>query len=180
MRKLLHYLLGMTLISCPWTLANGQNFVGHDRELIEVAEQARLTSAQFWTGQPLPGDWSFPCPITVRSASHSGGGTTQFRFENGEVHSWSMTIEGTRSALINDVIPHEVDHMVRASLIRHPIERWLDEGCATLFESSDSQSRLRRIARKTDSTIITSAWLNASVYPTDPHELETLYAVGFH
>lgn len=155
------------------------NFVCADQEILKAAEAARIDSALFWTGKRLPGDWYAPCPIRVVPAEHSGGGMTQFRFESGEVHGWSMTVEGSRSAIIRDVIPHEVDHAVRASLLRHPIERWLDEGCATLFESPATQQRLRKIAKCATPDIIQSRWLNGQDYPARSDEIESLYAVGF-
>ncbi|MBT5017773.1 MAG: hypothetical protein HON04_03440, partial [Planctomicrobium sp.] len=95
------------------------NFICPDPRITEAAEAARVKSAIFWTGKPLPGNWYAPCPIQVVAANHSGGGMTQFRFDDGEVHSWSMKVEGQRAAILQDVIPHEVDHAVRASLVRH-------------------------------------------------------------
>lgn len=154
------------------------NFTCADPGILSAAETARIHSAVFWSGAPLPGDWSTPCPITVRAASHSGGGVTQFRFEHGEVFDWSMTIEGTRDSLLNDVLPHEVDHAVRASLVRHPIERWLDEGCASLFESEQTKQELRKQARSVPGSIISDRWLQSHEYPAEPDELMAVYSVG--
>lgn len=155
------------------------NFICSDHEITSAAEAARVKSAIFWTGKPLPGNWYAPCPIQVVAASHSGGGMTQFRFEDGEVHSWSMRIEGSKAVLLKDVIPHEVDHAVRASLVRHPIERWLDEGCATLFESPEVQQELRNNALRADANLIQINWLNSYEYPKGSTEIQSLYAVGF-
>ncbi|MDB4742930.1 thioredoxin family protein [Planctomicrobium sp.] len=155
------------------------NFICPDPRITEAAEAARVKSAIFWTGKPLPGNWYAPCPIQVVAANHSGGGMTQFRFDDGEVHSWSMKVEGQRAAILQDVIPHEVDHAVRASLVRHPIERWLDEGCSTLFESPKVQQELRSVALRTDGDLIQSNWLNSYEYPKGSNEIESLYAVGF-
>lgn len=155
------------------------NFTSMDAEIVSAAEAARRNSALFWTGQPLPGDWSAPCPIFVHPTSQAGGGATRFRFENGEVFDWSMTITGSQKSLFSDVIPHEVDHTVRASLVRHPIERWLDEGCATLFESAEVRRALLHRAQQVDPALITEEWLQQMEYPPTPSEIETLYAVGY-
>ncbi len=155
------------------------NFVCSDLEIVAAAEQARLKSAIFWTGSPLQGDWYRPCPISVRDAQHSGGGATRFRFADGEVFDWSMTIEGPRELLLRDVIPHEVDHAVRASLVRHPIERWLDEGCATLFESDQVQMGLRETASNVSMDLVTDEWLSDYDYPANSDDVAKLYAVGF-
>ncbi len=155
------------------------NFNGVDQELMNRAESARSRSALFWTGAQLPGDWHAPCPISVKLATHAGSGRTSFQFTNGEVHSWSMHVEGTREAIIEDVIPHEVDHMVRASLVRTPIVRWLDEGCATLFESKQTHAKLRKVAFQCDASLLTETWFTSQEYPTDMQDLVQLYAVGF-
>lgn len=161
------------------TSVESANFVGADHEVLSVAEASRRKSAIFWTGKVLPGDWSTACPITILPAQHAGGGTTSFRIEAGEVFDWSMTIEGRRDRLLEDVIPHEVDHMVRASLVRRPIERWLDEGCATLFESERVKQELRTVASRVDAALIQSNWLASLTYPIDSTDVGHLYAVGF-
>lgn len=155
------------------------NFVCSDTEIVRMAEAARVRSAQFWSDGPLPGEWFIPCPIQVFPASHSGGGRTQFRFEGGEVFGWRMEVTGTREALLRDVIPHEVDHMVRASLIRRPLERWLDEGCATLMESPESHQGLRRVAAGLSPGLIQLDWLERDQYPQSTQEIRQLYALGF-
>ena len=160
-------------------VASAQNFSCRDAEIQIKAEQSRTQSALFWTGKEVQADWKFPCPIDVRWESHTGGGRTQFRFVGQDVTDADMLVSGTRAAIIEDVIPHEVDHLVRANFIGHPIERWLDEGCATLFESEQSKERLRKLASRVDSEVITSRFLNASEYPGNSTKLSELYAVGF-
>lgn len=163
----------------PRNSTDAANFVCADPEFVRQAEQARRRSATFWSGRPLPGDWSYPCPILIHPAQHAGGGVTSFTFQNGEVFGWRMTLEGTREVLLNDILPHEVDHMVRASLVRHPIARWLDEGCASLMESATVHERLRRDALRISPEQITEQWLAAREYPTDNQETTLLYAAGF-
>ncbi|HWL10082.1 MAG TPA: hypothetical protein VNQ76_16875 [Planctomicrobium sp.] len=161
------------------SIASAENFICNDAIVINAAEQARLRSARFWSGNPLPGNWSYPCVITCQIRPHEGGGQTQFRFAGGEVFDWRMTVTGSRESIFRDVIPHEVDHMVRASLIRHPIERWLDEGCASLMESSASHQRLRQGAALLPQDLFSQEWLEQRDYPQSSIELEQLYAGGF-
>ncbi|MFV0446746.1 MAG: thioredoxin domain-containing protein [Planctomycetaceae bacterium] len=165
-----------SLASHVW--ADG-NFTGADPEVLTAAEQARVASAMFWTGHELPGRWTVPCPVNVQPAVHDGGGTTTFLFDRGEVSGWEMTVTGRRERILADVIPHEVDHMVRASLVRRPIPRWLDEGCAALMESPESHQRLRRELQSCGPITITDAFLDADRYPLDGRQLSQLYAVGF-
>ncbi len=172
-------LYSLFTILCSTQIAEAENFRCKDSAITTAAETARLKSAQFWTDTSLPGDWYTPCQIHVRHAQHSGGGAASFRFEDGEVFDWSMTIEGPRELLLRDVIPHEVDHMVRASLARHPIERWLDEGCATLFESAEVHLSLRTTAAAVDASIVRKEWLESFDYPKNSDEIQDLYAVGF-
>ncbi len=162
--------------------AFAQNFTCDDAEIIARAEQARSESAIYWSGEELPGRWSAACPIVITPADHSGGGATTFQFAGGEVYGWRMQISGRREALLADVVPHEVDHMVRASLVRRPIPRWLDEGCASDRESAASQQRLsdetRRLQASVRLPVIDAAWLDAMDYPAGNEEVASLYAVG--
>lgn len=165
------------LICC---VAVGQNFTADDPEIRTAAEAARVASARFWTGEPLPGRWSRPCPVTVRLIDHAGGGRTSFVFRDGEVGGWSMHVEGRRTAILKDVIPHEVDHAVRASLVRRPVVRWLDEGSAALMESPESHARLREQAAAFVNVPLADGWFDRPDYPdsADSVHVTQLYAVG--
>ncbi|MEZ6058472.1 MAG: thioredoxin family protein [Planctomycetaceae bacterium] len=156
-----------------------QNFTCGTAHFAEQAEACRIRSALFWTDTELPGPWSTPCPILATPADHQGGGATSFQFRAGEVFGWRMEISGRREALLHDVIPHEVDHMVRATLVRRPITRWLDEGCAVLMESTASQQQHRSRAARFIHDEVTSSFLDDADYPTSATELDRLYAVGF-
>jgi hypothetical protein len=170
-------LLAPVLVSVP---AWAGNFRCDDAELTRAAEQARVRSACFWTGQPLPADWAVACPVVVQTGTGEGSGQTQFQFSGGEVFGWTMQIAGTRTALLEDVLPHEVDHMVRATLVRHPVERWLDEGCSSLMESPESHVRLRtRAAMLFQTAQPDVAWLTARNYPHNDSALELVYVGGF-
>ena len=153
-----------------------QNFTGASQEILLAAERARIHSAEYWSGQPLPGRWSTPCPIEV-SYSGSTLGRTRFTYGSGEVYGWDMQVAGSRQSILNDVIPHEVDHAVRASLVRHPMPRWLDEGAATLFESEAVRIQVHREAHAA------LAWfaetdLDEMDYPRDSRRTSETYAAG--
>lgn len=159
--------------------ARGQNFLSTDVEAHRVAESSRRVSAEYWTGRPLPGSWSAPCPIIWAEQLGPASGLTRFQFDRGEVSGWQMTLRGDRRSVLNDVIPHEVDHTVRASLCRRPVPRWLDEGCASLFESAASHEALRRQRQRNLAYTISEATIDQLNYPTSSEEIASLYAEGF-
>lgn len=155
-----------------------RNFLHDDPELRQVAEAARVRSAEFWSGRALPGDWYAPCPIVWESRRGAGSGLTRFAIDRGEVYGWEMRLQGAREAVLADVLPHEVDHAVRATLVRRPLPRWLDEGCSTLFESAEVHAQLRA-QRREEPRALTMADLDRLEYPRDPAANQALYAAGF-
>lgn len=175
----LRFLLSSVILVGSAHSAEPHNFTAPDAEFIRAAEIAREHSARFWSGEQLPGDWFAPCPIQWPQTTGPGSGWTSFQFQRGEVFGWQMTLRGERSQVLADVIPHEVDHAVRATLCRRPLPRWLDEGCASLFESADSHERLREVLRTAQCPLLTTTTLNESNYPTDERQLAQLYAEGF-
>ena len=170
--------ISLLLIGTAHT-AEPRNFTTPEIEFVRTAEAARERSARFWSGQRLPGDWYAPCPILWPQTAGAGSGWTSFQFQRGEVFGWQMTLRGERSQVLADVIPHEVDHAVRATLCRRPLPRWLDEGSASLFESEPSHDRLRGVLRTTHRPLLTPSTLDESSYPGDEAQLAQLYAEGF-
>lgn len=145
------------------------NFVGvavnTPPEFLEAAEAARIHSAEYWTGKRLP-DWSAPCVLRWRQADGNGGGSTTFSLIGG-ISGMSMLCEGRREAVLRDVIPHEVDHLVRATILRRKIPRLLDEGAACMFErGSDSDGYVEMLQRRAD---VATAWhsIDDLDYPDD-------------
>lgn len=173
-----HLLFSIQLVGSAHS-AEPHNFTAPDAEFLRAAETAREHSARLWSGQQLPGDWFAPCPIQWPQTTGPGSGWTSFQFQRGEVFGWRMTLRGERSQVLADVIPHEVDHAVRATLCRRPLPRWLDEGCASLFESAASHERLREVLRTVQRPLLTTDSLNESSYPADESQLAQLYAEGF-
>lgn len=182
MRRLLAIVL---LLGWLADIGLAQNFTGADAEYLKAAEDARRDIAIFWTGDVLP-RWTAPCPITVdvkpntAQIKSSGGGFTNFAFDQGEVFGWSMNVEGPRERLLDSVIPHEVAHTVTASVVRRPVTRWLDEGICTLFESPSEQRRQRYLAKQCmDHRACAWRYLDAGQYPNDVNDVVAVYATGF-
>ncbi|MCA9046112.1 MAG: thioredoxin family protein, partial [Planctomycetaceae bacterium] len=174
--RLLPWIVALSL----WPeLGHGGNFHSSQAQLVTAAEQARTKSASFWTGTELQGNWSRSCPIVVDVWTGPGQGSTRFTFADGEVFNWEMHVAGTPDKILVDVIPHEVDHMVRATLVRRPVVRWLDEGCAALFESESAQEHLRQLARQESWRECDLNWLTAMQYPADAAGQTRVYRLGF-
>jgi len=134
--------LTLAIVCAPVTLV-AQNFVGDvPAIIIKSLEASRVRCAKYWFGQALP-NWSKPCQVTWKKRDGGAGGKTRFKFSRGEVYDFRCDLQGELSRVVEDAIPHEADHMVRASVIRKPMPRWLDEGAATLFESEQGQAEYR-------------------------------------
>ncbi len=176
-RGIAKLLIATLLLHAPHVCA--QNFSVAEPELRTAAEAARERSARFWSGRSLPGVWSAPCPVQWSTRSGPGSGLTCFQIQNGEVFGWQMTLKGDRETVLHDVIPHEVDHAVRASLCRRQLPRWLDEGCATLFESETSHELLRRQRQSSQPTLLNPTTLDQMSYPATADDTARLYAEGF-
>ena len=177
-RSVLIRLLFASLL-LPAAGAWAQNFSSPDPDICRAAEAAREQSALFWLGRPLPGDWYQPCPVVWQVRTGTGSGWTAFQIQNGEVSGWRMSLRGNRNTVLRDVIPHEVDHAVRASLCRRPLPRWLDEGCASLFESAESHAQLRQQLMTSQRRFLTSTTIDQMDYPASGSDTTQLYAEGF-
>lgn len=82
-----------------------------------------------------------PCQSTLNIKTHSGGGATSFVWSHLGVDQPTGTWEGRRDKLLDDVIPHEVMHLVLAEQFRAPLPRWIDEGLCMSIESDDGRKR---------------------------------------
>ena len=151
------------------------------KQVGEAAEVYRKELAIDWTGEPLPGNWSTPCPIAVHVGSIGARGETKFNFQNGEVYGWKMEIHGTEERILDSVLPHEINHTIFASHFRRPLPRWADEGAASLIENESERMRLRKIhdqVMNTTRKIPLRTLLEMKNYPSDNQQVLTLYAEG--
>lgn len=145
----------------------------------QAAEQFRHDLAVHWLGEPLPKNWSRPCPISVKVGPNLGaGGATSFLFDRGEVYGWRMNIQGTLERVLDSVLPHEVTHTIFASYFRQPLPRWADEGACTtvehVSERTNHQKHLQQFLR-TGRGIPFSRMFEMKDYPQD---VMPLYAQG--
>ena len=151
------------------------------KQVGEAAEIYRDELAIEWLGKPLPGNWSSPCPITVKVGSMGAGGATTFNFQNSEVYGWQMEIQGSEERILDSVLPHEINHTIFACYFRRPLPRWADEGAASLIEHGSERLRLRKIhdqVRGTSRKIPLKTLLDMKNYPQDKQQVLTLYAEG--
>jgi hypothetical protein len=130
-------------------VANAQNFITYQRsdparsqQIVDRAEECRRLIALAWFGQEIP-QWSQPCVMTWRLDGSGGGGATQYASVRGtEPSGMKMEISGRWDRLINDVIPHEVFHLVFASKLGSHPARWMDEGGASTTETDETITRM--------------------------------------
>ena len=151
------------------------------KQVGEAAEYYRRTLAIEWTGKPLPGNWKYPCPITVKVGAMGAGGATTFNFQGGEVYGWKMEIQGSEQRILDSVLPHEINHTIFASHFRRPLPRWADEGAASLIEHDSERNLLRDIHSRVMGTrrkIPLKTLLDIKNYPQDKQDVLTLYAEG--
>jgi hypothetical protein len=115
------------------------------QQVADAAETFRRDLAVSWMGQAMP-DWYQPCVMTVQAAPGLGaGGATTFKFQDGEVFEWRMSIQGPRERILDSVLPHEITHMVFACHFRQPLPRWADEGGATSVEDASERNKHRQM-----------------------------------
>lgn len=151
------------------------------RQVGEAAEVYRKELAIAWTGKPLPGNWSSPCPIEVTVGSMGAQGETTFNFQNGQVYGWNMKVAGGEQQILDSVLPHEINHTIFACYFRRPLPRWADEGAASLIENDSERMRLRKIhdqVMNTSRKIPLKTLLEMKNYPQEKHQVLTLYAEG--
>ncbi|WP_437188458.1 thioredoxin family protein [Planctomicrobium sp. SH668] len=155
------------------------NFRSSDQTIETFAERSRSRSALFWTSRELPGRWGVPCSIEIYKGPQPACGRAHFRFQENEVFDWQLIVCGNRREILENVIPREVDRMVRASIIRSPVLPWLDEGSAALFESRSAQEHLRAISKRTSLSIVNQQWLECADPPACLVDQQHLAAIGF-
>ena len=149
------------------------------REIGDAAEGYRRSLALEWIGRELP-PWQDKCPITAQvSTSLLPGGVTQFYFDRGRPHNWTMSVQGSRERVLDSVVPHEVLHTIFATHFGGPLPRWADEGACTVVEHSSERSKQERLLYRflqTQKGIPFNEMYRMSEYPNDPLPL---YSQGY-
>lgn len=113
------------------------------QQIADAAETYRRDLSLSWLGRELA-PWPQPCPIEAEITSGGGGGQTSFEFDRGYPTEWEMHIQGTRSEILNSVLPHEILHTIFATHFGQPLPRWADEGAASTVETRGEQNRLHQ------------------------------------
>ena len=149
------------------------------QQVSQAAEKYRHDLAISWLGQAMP-NWSQPCVMTVQASPQLGaGGATTFKFQDGEVFEWRMSIQGSRERVLDSVLPHEITHMIFASHFRQPLPRWADEGGATSVEYASEKNKYRQMLStflRTGRGIAFNRMFAMMEYPPD---YMALYAQGY-
>jgi hypothetical protein len=187
MRRPFVYVLA-ALLALPCTLFGAthttQNFVVEAptadiaRQVGEHAEKYRKEKAVLWLGREMPA-WGQRCPIKVTVTMGGAGGATSFAFDNGQILSQQMHIEGSLERLLNSVLPHEVTHTVFAYHFRCPLPRWADEGGAVFSEDDIERDRHDKMVRQILNSGRAIPLRRLLVMKEYPPEVMALYAEGF-
>lgn len=152
------------------------------QQVAEVAEHEREQLAIAWFGHKLE-PWYRPCKVSVQDGPQLGaGGKTKFRFEQGEVSGWDMSVQGSVERILDSVIPHEVNHTILACYFRRPVPRWADEGAASLFEHASEVKKQQDLVNQlmqNGRRIPLRVMLDMAEYPVDMSQTLALYAQGY-
>jgi hypothetical protein len=88
---------------------------------------------------------------------------------------------GPRDYLLNDVLPHEVNHTILAHFFKKPLPRWADEGASVCAESPATRAKMQKecIGLLNSGKAISLAWLfKLYDYPKDGQQMMSLYIQG--
>lgn len=112
------------------------------QEVAECAERLRRQSAVDWLGHELT-LWEEPCAISATvEAQLEAQGHTSYVFSRGRPVSWQICVQGTRRAILESVLPHEVLHAVFAAHFGRPLPRWAEEGACISMEQGTERGDL--------------------------------------
>jgi len=124
------------------------NFIVSGPNEVDVSKSAefyRCHLAQRWFGAEF-GPWEQPAQVQIVNGPGVGQGVTHFVLGSTSFRgSWS----GTRETLVNEVVPHEVMHMLTATHFKRKLPRFLDEGLSSLAESGDTGNKYRQAITET-------------------------------
>jgi hypothetical protein len=179
----------LLLVAVLWTSMGAQvrtaNFIietpdaNFAQQVAQAAEKYRKELAVEWLGQSIP-DWYHPCVMTVQAAPNLGaGGSTDFKFQAGEVFGWRMSIQGSQQRILDSVLPHEITHMIFASKFRQPVPRWADEGGATSVEHASERNKHRVMLNEFLQTGRGIAFNQLFAMTEYPQDIMPLYAQGY-
>ena len=156
-----------------------------------ASELSWCKNSIYWSGRRFrAGDPRAKIKVVV--AAFSGSGQTHYSFvsrvdSEGNVVSredptnFRMFLRGDENSLLHDLVPHEVNHMVMATLFQQEIPLWANEGA-----SVNQESRFQREIRKTklkaslrDGPPSLVELLEQTKYPKDGDENNRFYTLSF-
>ena len=116
--------------------------------LEQVADESCRTFSMRFYNKPFP---KLARPVLIHATvttGRSGSGHTSFMFlPGGVVHHAEIQVQGSRSALEFNAVPHEVMHVVNAIHFGRKTPRWFDEGVCSYIERDGVPSvALQRMA----------------------------------
>lgn len=118
------------------------NFSGTDKEIVTEAERQFQRCAIFWTGQEY--NLVSPCPISFTDKDVTeGGGVTNYSGHSGKITNYSIKVYGNRQFVLDNVVPHEVDHLFRGAITVNQIDNWIGEGSSQLFETDEYRLKIK-------------------------------------
>lgn len=136
-------------------------------------EEARKASYAYW-GYHLP-EQPVWFPFVLDPALMGNAGMTNLAFTNSEVVVTEMRVSAKSN--MAEVLPHEMDHVVRATIVRRPIPRWIDEGCSSQFEVGGDWPATITAAHSARQWIDESV-LDMMEYPENKKRNDELYGFG--
>lgn len=148
------------------------------RQVAEYAEYYRQLKAVEWLGHELP-LWERPCTIEVKVTTGGAGGATSFAFDQGQILSQQMSVEGSLERILSSVLPHEVTHTVFAARFRRPLPRWADEGGAVISEDYQELARHDLLVRQLINEGRMIPLSRLFILTEYPRDVMVLYAQGF-
>ena len=84
-------------------------------EIAQAAEEYRRQLANDWLGEELA-PWDDPCPIRVTIDEQLAPcGETSYALDRGHARAWQVYVQGSYSAILQSVLPHEVMHTLLAT-----------------------------------------------------------------
>lgn len=150
-------------------------------EVAQRCEHCLECLSQLWLKQPAPDIPVARIEVSSRGGGEFGAGSTSFAWDDrrsNELIMVSGTWRGSREMLLQNVVPHEVNHIVFAAHFRQPTPRWYDEGAAQTVESEEQQrfqQELNVECLRTGRGIRFSTMMPAMEYNKD---IMALYAQG--
>jgi len=144
-------------------------------DVLRLLIDTRKSLAIEWLGEELP-LWESPCNVSIVINNRNGGGSTTYTLNNGKITGLNSEITGNYQTVIDNVIPHEVMHMVLVDSVRGIIPRWLDEGIASCCETYGE--RLRTHNKYYKRIMPFSQITQIKEYPSDQAACLSMYAQG--